>query len=320
MHRRQWVCEAHKKPFPSTELFTKHIEESHPTALTPRQIRALVNISERAFEEASFIKCPFCPNERQLKMIRNHIAGHMESIALFVLPSTEGDDENDGGEEEPSEASESVNDSEIDLSPAPTGDRTRSATESAETSASEAPWSAVNPRPVSTDDQTSTAAGTAEMTAFEAPVVPENLASLVSGLASRDYPLAGKPASDDELSTRATRSESSEVVICEFEGCPAMFSGQYRQGNLHRHMRNKHREFISADLMCEAPECDRRFKRTDARLKHYRRHHHHLAPRSMILRGVRDGNQLIDSVPKPRTSNRMGNADEGAGFKLLGLR
>jgi hypothetical protein len=300
MHRRQWVCEEHRKTFPSAETMTKHLEETHPTALTPRQIRALVNIAERAFEEASVVKCPFCPNERQLKMIRSHIAGHMESIALFVLPSTEGDDEDDGGEEDPSKSSESVNDSEIDLSPAATGDGTRTAAETAETSAYEAlivpenPWSQMNTRLVSTDDQMSTAADPANIPASERKsIAPENplafepISAAAVYTVPNDYHQTREPAFHDRpgpanLATPSivsiTPSDYPDVLVCQQEGCAAMYGGKYRLGTLQRHMRHKHGVQRRVHD-CEDPDCNKSFVRSDARLKHYRMSHPYLAPK-----------------------------------------
>ncbi|RYN70786.1 hypothetical protein AA0117_g10169 [Alternaria alternata] len=57
--------------------------------------------------------------------------------------------------------------------------------------------------------------------------------------------------------------------------CPATFEGLYRKGNLARHRRLKHKGPVVYE--CEDDHCDRVFHRQDARLKHYRTWHHHLA-------------------------------------------
>ncbi|KAF2034869.1 hypothetical protein EK21DRAFT_84988 [Setomelanomma holmii] len=78
-----------------------------------------------------------------------------------------------------------------------------------------------------------------------------------------------------------------DVFMCPEEDCHATFTGAYRRGNQGRHMRLKHgrKERV---YPCEDLRCDKIFLRQDARLKHYRKKHSHLAPGS----------------PQPRANNR----------------
>jgi hypothetical protein len=69
--------------------------------------------------------------------------------------------------------------------------------------------------------------------------------------------------------------EDPPELRCEVDGCDASFSGEYRNGNLGRHRRQKHRDLKSYD--CENEACDKTFSRQDARLKHYRASHPGLA-------------------------------------------
>lgn len=64
---------------------------------------------------------------------------------------------------------------------------------------------------------------------------------------------------------------SAPEIYCDVEGCLAVFSGIYRNGNMARHKRLKHRGPVVYE--CEDPTCDRVFRRQDARVKHYRRWH-----------------------------------------------
>jgi hypothetical protein len=65
-----------------------------------------------------------------------------------------------------------------------------------------------------------------------------------------------------------------DVLLCEVDGCSAMFTGLYRRGNRGRHIRHKHSHLQGAkNAECICPVCDRYFKRTDARLKHMRKEH-----------------------------------------------
>jgi hypothetical protein len=69
--------------------------------------------------------------------------------------------------------------------------------------------------------------------------------------------------------------DTPDVLYCNESGCATLFTGKYRKGNLARHKRliHKHHE----PYVCEGYGCRKSFKRQDARLKHYRRHHPHLA-------------------------------------------
>lgn len=75
------------------------------------------------------------------------------------------------------------------------------------------------------------------------------------------------------LSTSSGVSPSvPDNLACDVGRCGAQFIGDYRKGNLARHMRLKHGA-SERIYPCEAPNCRREFKRQDARVKHYRRHH-----------------------------------------------
>lgn len=76
----------------------------------------------------------------------------------------------------------------------------------------------------------------------------------------------------DCSSTLTTTSQTS--VVCQI--CAVEFTGKYSRGNLARHMRHIHDGRIVL-LECADETCDKRFKRQDARLKHIRKYHPHLA-------------------------------------------
>jgi hypothetical protein len=78
--------------------------------------------------------------------------------------------------------------------------------------------------------------------------------------------------SASECSSVATYEPSSGTVLrCAAEGCTAIFSGRYCKGNLARHKRLNHSH--GRVYMCEDDDCDRVFRRQDARIKHYRKCH-----------------------------------------------
>jgi hypothetical protein len=75
---------------------------------------------------------------------------------------------------------------------------------------------------------------------------------------------------------------SGDSLRCPHSGCTSEFHGTYRRGNLARHCRLKHKGKI-VHYKCEAEACMSVFKRQDARLKHYRKHHPGLAKRRVLL-------------------------------------
>jgi hypothetical protein len=69
--------------------------------------------------------------------------------------------------------------------------------------------------------------------------------------------------------------DDPNVMYCDEPGCGIFFSGNYRKGNLARHKRLTHKRL--QPYVCESAGCGKSFRRQDARLKHYRRHHPILA-------------------------------------------
>ncbi|KAF2112603.1 hypothetical protein BDV96DRAFT_664207 [Lophiotrema nucula] len=69
--------------------------------------------------------------------------------------------------------------------------------------------------------------------------------------------------------------ELPDILYCPRDGCKATFQGDYRKSNIGRHLRVQHGGLSGSGVVytCEAGGCDNTFKRKDARLKHYRKHH-----------------------------------------------
>ncbi|KAF1950467.1 hypothetical protein CC80DRAFT_227461 [Byssothecium circinans] len=91
---------------------------------------------------------------------------------------------------------------------------------------------------------------------------------------------------DSFASTSASASASTPAATleCVIAGCDAKFSGEYRKGNLARHIRLRH----AADgRIYPCAGCTKKFNRQDARLKHYRRRHPHLGPGPPLPRANR---------------------------------
>ncbi|KAF2632222.1 hypothetical protein BU25DRAFT_417948 [Macroventuria anomochaeta] len=107
----------------------------------------------------------------------------------------------------------------------------------------------------------------------------------VSGYANEQdllpIPSSEPPTSDasSPMSITSPRVPTSPSIpptlYCNEVNCAAEFNGIYRQGNIARHKRLLHQGH--AGYMCEVQSCSRNFRRQDARLKHYRKHHPELA-------------------------------------------
>lgn len=82
---------------------------------------------------------------------------------------------------------------------------------------------------------------------------------------------ASSPSTVSSPMSITPSSEPAELQ-CSAPGCGETFHGKYRRGSLNRHMRLKHRG-SPGNYPCAERSCIKTFKRSDARLKHYRRHH-----------------------------------------------
>ncbi|KAM0346235.1 hypothetical protein ACHAPU_005661 [Fusarium lateritium] len=92
MHRREWKCQQCDMSLDTKELMAEHLRSSHSSSANG-QLPVLLDMSERPLDDAHMVKCMLCPKESYLNRLLEHLAQHMEEIALFVLPSsTESDD------------------------------------------------------------------------------------------------------------------------------------------------------------------------------------------------------------------------------------
>ena len=79
---------------------------------------------------------------------------------------------------------------------------------------------------------------------------------------------------------REPSTQDGSRLDCSERGCRARFQGTYAKGSLARHRRLKHGSYQheeGREYVCEEPGCSKSYKRQDARLKHYRKAHRHLA-------------------------------------------
>ncbi|KAI8936496.1 hypothetical protein NX059_006901 [Plenodomus lindquistii] len=94
---------------------------------------------------------------------------------------------------------------------------------------------------------------------------------------NREYlPVPGLDDQQSEQLSEGSMTSASvpDILVCD--NCGTQFRGIYRKGNLARHARLKHKGETETVYVCEECPNERTFKRKDARLKHYRKHHPYL--------------------------------------------
>ena len=113
-HRRQWSCSYCRRTFQSESDFSGHLKQDHPTACAPHQLRALIDMCVRPADSRLLEQCPLCLQEGQ--QLRSHLARHLRTLALFVLPKTSNVEKEDlnsdavqsGGSEEHEDANANI--------------------------------------------------------------------------------------------------------------------------------------------------------------------------------------------------------------------
>ncbi len=88
-HCMRWYCRAKMhvpKAFVSQEEFTSHMNIQHPGKFKETQLPFLANNSRRPLKRI-FDSCPFCGEEYvEGKSLEDHVAHHLQHIALLSLP------------------------------------------------------------------------------------------------------------------------------------------------------------------------------------------------------------------------------------------
>jgi hypothetical protein len=97
MHRRQYVCGVCDEKFPTGDLMAVHLRNHHNESFSESQLPIVLDMCDRPVDDSELSLCILCSEEMYLSKLRDHLATHMEDIALFVLPSDVQDGELDGG-------------------------------------------------------------------------------------------------------------------------------------------------------------------------------------------------------------------------------
>jgi hypothetical protein len=115
---------------------------------------------------------------------------------------------------------------------------------------------------------------------------------------------------------------TSDIVRCG--QCHVSFTGMYRQGNLGRHLRHKHKLVEEVTYSCTVGGCHKVFARKDARLKHARKHHPGLHCEPVKRRqgneaaAIRPRKVRGGQTPHRLSDNKPIQPNSGSGFDAIG--
>jgi hypothetical protein len=92
IHRRRWICAGDcNSSFTTKARMERHMREEHEGEFAELQLPILFDICKRPAELEEVTNCPLCPEISRLSRMQNHLATHLEDLALFVLPIGAGD-------------------------------------------------------------------------------------------------------------------------------------------------------------------------------------------------------------------------------------
>ena len=86
IHRRQYVCRDCQKTFDGKTDMTRHLREHYAEASTTHLGIILDLCDDQVDVSSTKDSCIFCGEEHFLVALHEHVAEHMESISLFILP------------------------------------------------------------------------------------------------------------------------------------------------------------------------------------------------------------------------------------------
>ncbi|KAH7368950.1 hypothetical protein B0T11DRAFT_327086 [Plectosphaerella cucumerina] len=97
-HRREYVCKECDQVLSSRAEMTEHIRGHREEPVKPGQLSVMLDLCSRQIDTLDPRKepCLICGQEMSLPELQTHLATHMESLAIFVLPSTVEDDGSKG--------------------------------------------------------------------------------------------------------------------------------------------------------------------------------------------------------------------------------
>ncbi|KAM0418719.1 hypothetical protein ACHAPT_012317 [Fusarium lateritium] len=95
IHRRKYVCKECPNTYTSKTEMTAHVKGHYGESISPAQLSVILDLCDQQVDGLNGEKeeCLVCGTKLSLSALQDHLATHMEDMALFVLPnSDEGQD------------------------------------------------------------------------------------------------------------------------------------------------------------------------------------------------------------------------------------
>ena len=93
MHRRLFICGDCGTKNKTKQEKLAHLESEHGGSYSPGQIPIILEMSDQPVDDTDTQICVSCSREMSALRLQEHLADHLENIALFVLPRNLSDDE-----------------------------------------------------------------------------------------------------------------------------------------------------------------------------------------------------------------------------------
>lgn len=114
MHRRQWICpHGCTRDLPSKADIVQHLLAEHSSDVDNHQASIYADMCEREMDDTRMDACLICLEEMTLSQLYEHLAMHMEEIALFVVPTNPNDQEDGEIQETVREKSQNAGDTDF---------------------------------------------------------------------------------------------------------------------------------------------------------------------------------------------------------------
>ena len=104
LHRRTWICYLCDASAANRVAMANHLKTSHQKASNQQELSVPMEICDRPLDAEAVTGCPFCPLELTLTKLMEHLASHMEDLALFALPRLQNDDDSMNWNEDSSDS------------------------------------------------------------------------------------------------------------------------------------------------------------------------------------------------------------------------
>jgi hypothetical protein len=97
IHRRQYVCKDCGEVYTNRNEISTHLQAHYGKSISPAQLSVMLDLCNLQVDvlEKKQDSCLLCGKELLLSALQEHLATHMEDLALFVLPNVHKEETDD---------------------------------------------------------------------------------------------------------------------------------------------------------------------------------------------------------------------------------